>query len=112
MLFRSHDIIPVDDLDWVKFTLAEHSVVTLETSGLSGDTRLWLYDNSDLLNPIDFDDDGGANYFSRIYTLLPPGTYYVKVDEYDNNDKIYDYELHLGAVPSETTFLPLALSGD
>jgi hypothetical protein len=106
---QTHDIIPATEFDWAKFTLAEQSMVLLETEGLSGDTRMWLYNSG--LGEIDYDDDGGTGYFSRIYTMLAPGTYYVKIDEYGNDDKIYDYELRFDAF-SDITFLPLALSGD
>jgi V8-like Glu-specific endopeptidase len=102
---QTHDIVSARDIDWAKFTLAEGAVVTLETRGLSGDTRMWLYDDSDLVNPIEFDDDDGAGYFSRIDVELGPGTYYVKVDEYGNNDKIYNYQLRLEI----RVYLPLVL---
>ncbi|MGD1993923.1 MAG: trypsin-like serine protease [Anaerolineae bacterium] len=108
-LAQTHDIIPATDVDWATFTLAERSLVILETEGLSGDTRMWLYDSG--LWEIDYDDDDGAGYFSRMQTMLPPGTYYVKVDEYGNNDKIHDYELHFYAL-SEISFVPLVLSED
>lgn len=95
---QSHSIVPADDVDWVKFNLSGPSQVILETSGDSGDTRLWLYDSN--LNEIEFDDDDGDSTFSYIDRLcgsdaLSSGTYYVKVDEYYNNDEIYDYSISL-----------------
>jgi hypothetical protein len=39
---QSHSLCPAGDDDWATFTLAETSAVTLETSGATGDTRLWL----------------------------------------------------------------------
>lgn len=95
---QSHSIVPATDIDWVKFTLSENSQVTLETSGASGDTRMWLYDSS--LNQIDYDDDGGTGTFSRIDRLcgvnyLSAGTYYVKIDEYQNDSEIAAYSINL-----------------
>jgi hypothetical protein len=90
-----HDIIPATDVDWVKFTLNGVQGVRLETTGSSGDTRMWLYDSN--LDEIEYDDDGGAGYFSRIDACLPAGTYYVMIDEYEQNDKINDYTLSLMA---------------
>ena len=90
---QTHDIIPANDVDWARFSLSGLRGVRLETWGSSGDTRMWLYDNS--LTQIDYDDDGGAGTFSLIDTCLPGGTYYVKIDEYGQNDKIYDYVLSL-----------------
>jgi hypothetical protein len=109
-----HDIIPTNDVDWAKFTLSELSGVRLETAGSDGDTRLWLYDDGDLTVSIDYDDDDGVGYFSRIDTCLPAGTYYVKIDEYGNNDKISDYTLSLttglGTVGTcEGVYVPLVL---
>jgi len=84
------------DVDWAKFTLTEESAISISTSGSSGDTRMWLFDQN--LTEIDFnDDEWEGSYFSVINRScnsnpLPPGTYYVKVDEY-NNSEIFNYEL-------------------
>ena len=80
-----HALNPADDEDWLTFTLTRTSSVTATTSGASGDTRLWLYD--DALNELAFDDDGGAGLFSSITvtcdgTPLPAGTYYLRVNEF------------------------------
>jgi len=93
---QSHSICPAGDEDWVRFTLAGESAVNLETSGPSGDTRMWLYDSG--LSQVDFDDDGGSGLFSKIDRVcgvdaLPAGTYYVKVDEYGGDDTISSYNL-------------------
>ncbi|CAB1083092.1 hypothetical protein D1AOALGA4SA_10676 [Olavius algarvensis Delta 1 endosymbiont] len=87
---QEHSIIPRDDVDWVKFTVAEPSDIVLETSGFAGDTRLWLYDGN--LKPIAFNDDivVGRNLSSRITRRgLAPGTYYAKVDEYWNDEETH-----------------------
>jgi hypothetical protein len=96
---QSHSIIPATDVDYVKFTLTSQAAVTIETDGDTGDTRMWLYNGA--LTEIDFDDDSGSGYFSRIDRTtaagnsLPSGTYYVKVDEYGNNDQLTTYTISL-----------------
>lgn len=102
---QTHSICPATDQDWVRFTLAAPSAVTLQTGGAGGDTRMWLYNSS--LTQLDFNDDFGSTLFSRIEracgaTQLAAGTYYVKVDEYLNNNVIPSYTLSL----STTTCTP------
>lgn len=91
-----HRICPVGDEDWALVTVASESAVTLETSGPSGDTRMWLYDSG--LSLVEFDDDDGSGLFSRIdrtcgVDALPAGIYYVQVDEFGDNDEIAGYDL-------------------
>lgn len=95
---QTHSIIPADDVDWVKFLLSEESEVVIETSGSSGDTRMWLYNSG--LTQLEYNDDGGTNTFSRIDCIcgvdaLPAGIYYVKIDEYGNDDEIHSYDITL-----------------
>ncbi|MHA1287493.1 MAG: BspA family leucine-rich repeat surface protein [Candidatus Thorarchaeota archaeon] len=113
---QAHSIAPVGDEDWVKFTLASESGVTLETSGSSGDTRMWLYNS--ILSEIEFNDDRSEDLFSYIDRVcgvdaLPAGTYYVKVDEYLGNDEIPSYEIMLNISPCEENthniYLPLVI---
>ena len=95
---QNHSIVPATDEDWVWFSISEESEVIIETSGPSGDTRMWLYDSG--LNFIEDDDDHGSDLFSRIDRIcgldpLPAGTYYVKIDEYNNDDEIASYDITL-----------------
>jgi hypothetical protein len=93
---QTHSIVPVGDVDWVKLSLSAKSEVVIETSGASGDTRMWLYDSN--LNELEYNDDGGSNSFSRIDRLcgvdaLPAGEYYVKIDESGNNNELPSYDI-------------------
>ena len=97
---QTHGIVPANDADWLKFTLTELSSVVLETSGTSGNTRMWLYsDCGGTL--VEYNDDGNG-LFSRIDRLcgvdsLPAGAYYVKIDEYGNDEEIAGYTVSLTA---------------
>jgi hypothetical protein len=59
-----HSVCGIGDQDWLRFTLTGDSGVSLQTSGINGDTRLAVYDQC--LSMVRFDDDGGSGYFSRI----------------------------------------------
>ncbi len=59
---------------------------------------MWLYNAS--INQIAFDDDGGLGLFSEIgMPAMSAGTYYVKVDEYDNDEEILAYDIVMSATP-------------
>jgi hypothetical protein len=99
---QTHSIVPVSDSDWVKFNLTETTGVVLETDGPSGDTELWLFDDS--LSQVDYDDDDGNGNFSRIVMdcasePLEPGLYYVFVSEYGNNQQILTYDILVTGTP-------------
>jgi hypothetical protein len=114
---QSHLIVPADDVDYAKFALSWDSGVVLETTGSSGDTRLWLMDSG--LQEVDYNDDKTTgDYFSRIARTcevdpLPAGTYYAVVDEFNNNDEIWGYTLSLDVTPCAgtdyTVYLPAVL---
>lgn len=115
---KSHNICPVGDEDWSTFTLGQESEVHLATSGGAGDTRMWLYDSG--LGQVEFDDDGGVGLFSDIDRLcgvdaLPAGTYYVKVDEFGDNNEIESYAINLTTslcgCPSTVTLANQTLNG-
>lgn len=119
---QAHSLCPAGDEDWATFTLAETSAVTLETSGATGDTRMWLFDATGTAQ-IEFDDDGGGGLFSFIDRLcdvdaLPAGTYTVKVDEFDDDDPIADYDLAYtatscggGGCPTDLTLSNQTITG-
>ncbi len=105
-----HSIDPANDTDWTKFTIQSSQCVEVKTSGSSGDTRMWLYRSN--LQLVQFDDDSGSNLFSKIVEKkLPAGTYFVKVDEYNNDNEISSYTLSLKSCNSPwALFLPAILS--
>ena len=112
---QTHSLYPAGDVDWVTFTLTAESAVILETSGGSGDTRMWLYDSS--LNEVEYNDDDGINTFSFIDRVcdvdaLPAGTYYVQVAEYFANE-LPSYDLSFNAEPCKPfyLFLPFVVRG-
>lgn len=87
-------IFPAGDQDWNRFTIGNDGAeVIIETSGGSGDTQLFLYNSS--LTRINFDDDGGSGLFSKITTSLSSGTYYIKVEEFGNDNTIAAYSISL-----------------
>lgn len=90
---QSRSIVPATDQDWAYFDLTATVEATLETSGSSGDTRMWLFNGS--LAQIAFDDDGGTDSFSLIRLTLAPGRYFVRVEEFGNNNEIASYNLRL-----------------
>ena len=117
---QTHSIIPATDVDWVKFQLTSPSAITLETTGPTGyDTRMWLYDSS--LSQIDYSDDEGVDNYSLIdrqcgVDALPAGTYYVKVDDYNNDNEIPSYNLSFNitqnCTPPSATFDAWPQSGN
>ncbi|MCP4204121.1 MAG: matrixin family metalloprotease [bacterium] len=99
---KSHGICPAGDDDWSTFTLAAESQVSLETSGASADTRMWLRDAA--ASQIEFDDDDGSGQFSLIdrtcgVDALSAGTYFVEVDEFGDDSEIESYALSLTTTP-------------
>lgn len=108
---QAHKICPVGDEDWVTFTLTQQSEVVLETSGAAGDTVMTLFDGTGS-GQIEQDDDGGSGTFSRIDRTcaadpLAAGTYFVRVDEFGNNNEIADYDLDYTLVQSCASCDPL-----
>lgn len=98
------------DIDWVTFTTtypADFSVYTWSSDTLV-DTRLWLYRGSCAsLTEVGYDDDGGPGTLSWLtMTCQPPGTYYVKVDEYGNSDNICAYTINLTPLVDRSVSAP------
>ena len=96
------------DVDWAYFTLDTTQNVRIETSGTSGDTRIWLYKESgSQLNNIDSDDDSGQGLFSKLDEFdLAPGNYYIEVEEYYNDEEVAAYYLNVSDLMLEDAFEP------
>lgn len=99
---QNHNICPAGDEDWATFTLTQESQITLTTSGASGDATMFLRNAG--LSQLEFNDDGGPGLFSFIdrtcgVDALPPGTYFVQIDESGNNDEIASYALDHSVTP-------------
>jgi len=93
-----HSCFPDYDLDYMVFTLTGTSNISVETSGPTGDTYMYLLNSSE--DVIAQDDDGGAGLFSLItYDELPAGTYYVAVEEY-GYEFLEEYYVTLTVTPS------------
>ena len=93
LVLENLSISPASDEDYFKFTLSEGQIVQITTSGVSGgDTVLYLYDSGH--EQIGHNDDA-QNYYSKIVASLEPGTYYIKVQTFNNQSTISDYSLKL-----------------
>lgn len=95
---QNRSIHVAGNTDWIKFTLTQRKTVRIETNGYSGDTEMWLYAN-DSTTLIEYDDDDGYSLFSMIERALDPGTYYIKIQEYQNNGTVNFYTLSVDALP-------------
>lgn len=97
-------IFPSGDVDYYSFTLPAGKKPLLETHNIGSnavcdyDTEITIYDSNGMT--IETDDDSGTNSCSRINATdypavnnLPPGTYYVRVNEYLNDGTIESYQL-------------------
>ena len=77
-----------EDVDMFRFDVDTPGLMVLQTFKNDPDDRLdsvlRLFDASG--NQLDFNDDVGEDFFSRIATELNPGTYYVGVSGYDNSN--------------------------
>jgi hypothetical protein len=113
---QTRAIMPDTDLDWIKFQLSTTSRVILETTGpLASDTRISLFDSN--LDPIEYNDDSGTppfySYIDRSCggDELPPGTYYVKVEEYLNDSPIQTYHLAFDSSPCPAELIDIYAGG-
>jgi hypothetical protein len=81
--------------DWAKFTIGAAGARNLkvETRGASGDdTQMGIYNSAG--RRLFYDDDSGRGRFSRIRVpTLGAGTYFIRVQENGNNDRIQAYTL-------------------
>jgi hypothetical protein len=93
---QSHSIHVATDVDWAVFTIGSRgaSNVRIDTSGVGGDTEMWLYGPGDPNLQVAYNDDGPSGKFSQIIVNnLLPGTYYIKVTSYRQASIIPNYTL-------------------
>ncbi len=91
---QNHTMHVAGDVDWVKFTVgaAGASNVRVETSGVSGDTHMWLFGPNNSSTLVGYDNDNGTGSFSLIQVAtLAAGTYYLGIREYGDNATIAAY---------------------
>ena len=84
------------DEDYMSFSLTERRDVTITTSGITGDTRLYLYTSA--LSQVGFDDDGGIGSFSSMNVILEAGDYYIKVTGYTASSELGSYSITWNSV--------------
>lgn len=94
---QRRSINPIGEVDWARFTLPQRSRVIITTTGPSGDTVLELFNSAGVR--LVMNDDYNGTLWSRIEIELDPGTYYIRVTEYGNNDRILEYYLGLTVIP-------------
>ncbi|MDR2020289.1 MAG: PPC domain-containing protein [Treponema sp.] len=95
---QQHTFTTGDDVDWVKFQITQSGRYTIRAQGVNStglDTYIELYDDD--YNSIDADDDGGQNLDSLLSVSLQAGTYYVKVECFDDEpDEPYTIRVDSG----------------
>ncbi len=80
-------IRPANELDYVKFSIAESAVVEIETNSgsIDADTVIYLYKSSVSTANLIAQDDDTNYYLSKITKTLDAGTYYVNIKEYSTS---------------------------
>ena len=88
---QQHTFHTGDDVDWVKFQVAQGGRYTIRARGVNTprlDTYIELFDSN--LNSIAEDDDDGEGYDARLSLRLESGLYYLKVTCLDDEpDEAY-----------------------
>ncbi len=106
---KSGQIDPETDVDYFKFSVSGTANVTIQTTG-DGDTYGYLYNSSQA--EIAKNDDSGEGSNFLITQELTDGTYYIKVQSYEN-DSVLDYTLVIDkAATQAATKLPTPVITD
>jgi hypothetical protein len=105
---QNRSIHAAHNRDWAKFTLSQASAVVIDTNGPSGDNEMSLYgpDSSTHFAPPPYYSDDAHGTWAKIEhptsNPLPAGTYWIRIQEYDNDGTIPSYTLSLSVGPPET----------
>jgi hypothetical protein len=94
------DIEPAGDTDWYLFSLSELTVVLVETSGPSGSTTMYLFDQN--LSYIAY-DSGTAYPWSSITGVFDLGTYYLRVEAANGTPNFTGNSVAFDAAPPAST---------
>lgn len=95
---KSGWIDPETDVDCFKFSVSGTANVTIQTTG-DGDSYGYLYNSSQAEIAKNDDSGEGANF--RITQELTAGTYYIKVQSYEN-DSVLEYTLVIDKDAAQT----------
>lgn len=106
---QAHNFHQSGDVDWLRFEAIAGRSYEVWTENLVGaDTILYLIDVDGQTILAQNDDDPGHGLASRInWTASSTGTYYVRVEEYNQLGNCVSYDL--GALIIPQIFLPLVL---
>ncbi|MCX7003311.1 MAG: hypothetical protein NTV22_08570 [bacterium] len=87
---QQRSIDPVGDKDYIMFNVATASYCTIESWGAAAyDNYMYLYDSNRYL--IASDADSGSGAFAMITRQLTAGAYWVRLEDYGNNNTISSY---------------------
>ncbi len=112
-----HNFHAGTDVDWATFFLAGLANVTIQTTGVrGGDAELRLFGPDDPARQIAYDDDSGGGLYPRIVRrsaqALPPGRYYIRLNEHGSNNTLSNYALSVIATPPGEGRSPLVLQAE
>ncbi len=114
---QTHNFVPYNDQDWVKFTAVSGGVYTIETSELfaNADTYLYLYD-TDCVSLLSENDDYLGLESKIEWTATSSGTYYVKIAPYGGytsvtSDTAYNVSVTGSSAVVNTSFFDNMESG-
>jgi endonuclease/exonuclease/phosphatase family metal-dependent hydrolase len=93
---QTHNISPANDQDYIKFTITATSNIRIETFGpAGGDTTIFLTNTNGTQLAMN-DDKSASDYYSRIsYGGLLAGTYYVRIQSYNQSSTITGYTVRV-----------------
>ena len=79
---QSRSILPLNDRDWLYMEVDALARLTIQTSGVEGDTILDLFTADNLNEPALTVDDTGGSLWAAMTVEMPAGGYYVRVRSY------------------------------
>ncbi|HUS57385.1 MAG TPA: pre-peptidase C-terminal domain-containing protein [Planctomycetota bacterium] len=94
----NHSLSPLEDIDWYKINITQLSDIEVVISSGTKTTELYLYDSTvasapdpNLVDEMAYSSGTGTNTLRHIE--LVPGTYYISVNEWGNNELLPSYQI-------------------